>query len=221
MLDDVCGRLLSGHQSHRFACIDIGEIVVLAANGLCKLLTRFVGLWKRIDLGVPLIGKAIAQCSTGILRRPGKSLRYIERAGENGVRFSSLHDTCAGLLRVLTFRRGKQCGSDPDSFGTGSKGRSDPSRRCDAARNEHRHLNRVKHGLQQWKGTHLTRDVSSGLRSLHHDEIDSVARCLHGISSCVDLRGKHNAVLMQLLHIGSGGTKRKGDEKRVGLYRRL
>src|SRR6266852_6457521 len=80
--DDVSSGLLPGHQSHRFACIDIGEIVVLAGDRLCKLLTRFVGLRERIDVGVPLIGKAVAQGSAGILWRPGKSLRYIERAGE-------------------------------------------------------------------------------------------------------------------------------------------
>src|SRR6058998_3819139 len=44
VLDDVSGGLLPVHQSHRCACIDIGKIVVLAGNGLEKLLTRFVGL---------------------------------------------------------------------------------------------------------------------------------------------------------------------------------
>ena len=61
VLNDISGGLLPGHQSYRFACIDIGELVVLAGDRLCKLLTRFVGLWERINMGMPLIGKAIAQ----------------------------------------------------------------------------------------------------------------------------------------------------------------
>jgi hypothetical protein len=73
--DDVSGGLLLSYQAHRFACIDIGEIVVLAGDRLCKLLTRFVGLRECIDVGVPAIGKVVAQGSAGILWRPGKSLR--------------------------------------------------------------------------------------------------------------------------------------------------
>ena len=168
---------------------------------------------------MPLIGKAIAQDSTGILRRPGKPLRNIERAGENSVCFLGLHNTRSGLLGVLAFGRGEQAGTNPHSLSASSQGRSHPPRRGDAARREHGHLNRVKYGLQQWKRTHLTGDVPSGFHSLRHDEIDSFSLYLHCFSSCVDLRGKQNAVPVQPLHVGSNGAKRKGDKKRVGLYR--
>src|SRR6266478_1599754 len=107
MLDNISGGLLSRHQSHRFACINIGELVVLASDRLGKLLTRFVGLRERIDVSVPPISKAIAKGSTGILRGPCQPLRYIERAGENGVCFLGLHNTCSSLLGVLAFRRGE------------------------------------------------------------------------------------------------------------------
>src|SRR5205085_3800962 len=54
VLDDLSGGLLPRHQPYPFACINMGEIVVLAGDGLCKLLARFIGLGKRIDVGVPL-----------------------------------------------------------------------------------------------------------------------------------------------------------------------
>ena len=67
VLDDVSSRLLLCYQPHRFAGIDISEIIVLAGDRLCKLLTRFVGLRECIDVGVPAIGKAIVKGATWIL----------------------------------------------------------------------------------------------------------------------------------------------------------
>src|SRR5207237_2726242 len=101
VLDDLSGGLLPRHQPYRFACINMGEIVVLAGDGFDKLLTRFASLRECIDVGVPAISKTIAQSSTGILRRPGQSLRHVERAGENGICFLSLDDARSDLVRVL------------------------------------------------------------------------------------------------------------------------
>ena len=64
LADDIRGRLFSLHQSHCFACIDIGKIVILSGNRLRELLTRCAGLWKGIDMGVPLLSKAIVQSAT-------------------------------------------------------------------------------------------------------------------------------------------------------------
>jgi hypothetical protein len=37
VLDNISGGLLLSHQSHRFTCIDIGEIIVLAGSGVLAL----------------------------------------------------------------------------------------------------------------------------------------------------------------------------------------
>ena len=54
---DLSGGLLPIYQPHRFTCIDMSEAVVLGGDGLCKLLTCFVVLWERIDVGVPGCGE--------------------------------------------------------------------------------------------------------------------------------------------------------------------
>ena len=59
LADNVRGGLFSLYQSHCFACIDIGKIVILSSNRLRELLTRCTGLWEGIDVGVPLLSKAI------------------------------------------------------------------------------------------------------------------------------------------------------------------
>jgi len=148
-------------------------------------------------------------------------LRDIEGTSEDGVCLLGLHDACAGLLGVLALRRGQQSGSDPDPFGTSHQGRSYPSWRGDATCHDHRHLHRVQHGLQQGKRTHLAGNMSPGFHSLDRDEINSVSYCLHRLGPRIDLCSQHNAVPVQPLHVGSGGTKRNGEQERSGLYRRI
>ena len=65
-----------------------------------------LGLGERIDAGLPLLGKTVAQGATGKLGRPGQPLRHIEPAGEHGIGFLSLHDACPGGFRVLSLRGG-------------------------------------------------------------------------------------------------------------------
>src|SRR5262249_48874548 len=127
--------------------------------------------------------------------------------GEDGVCFLGLHDECPGVLCVFAFRRGKQGSADPDTFGASSQCRSDSTWRCDATCGEHGYMNRVKHGLQQRKRTHLPGDVPSSFCPLHNDKIDSSLLCLFCCSACIDLGSKHNTVLMYPLHIGSWGTE--------------
>src|SRR5215471_12149989 len=52
--DDLSNGLLLSYQPHRLTCIDMGEIVVPGGDCLCKPLLRFIVLWERIDVGVPL-----------------------------------------------------------------------------------------------------------------------------------------------------------------------
>src|SRR5215469_11507691 len=121
MPNHLCSELLPGHQSHRFTCINEGNVVVLGGDRFCKLLMGFAVLRECLDVGVPSISKAIAQGTTWILRRPGQSLRDIEGPRENGVGLLGSYDPCAGLLGVLTLWRGQQSGSDPDPFGTSTQ----------------------------------------------------------------------------------------------------
>jgi len=75
------------------------------------------------------------------------------RAGACGGRPGATRMPCA--QRLLKWSQQKPTPENPDPFGTGNKGRSHPSRRCNAARNKHRHLNRVQHG-ERFSGLSMT-----------------------------------------------------------------